>query len=153
MDDPNHALSRREDLDQFRKAKFGRHKSYAYGEGKGGMMSSVSNVQVQQVQPKRNTVPNGAPHSLSLFSAAASAARSRRSGPNPIPTTTSSLMTLAEDGNVTAEDTDTDLGDSPCPPPTKSAGLPAGFKKPTSMKLMNRGMVRSETYGPTRMNY
>ncbi|PPQ99928.1 hypothetical protein CVT24_009563 [Panaeolus cyanescens] len=154
MDDPNHASSRREDLDQFRKAKFGRHKSYAYGEGKGGMMSSVTSGQTQQVQPKRNTVPNGAPHSLSLFSAAASAARSRRSGgPNPLPTSTSSLMTLAEDGNVTADETDTDLGDSPCPPPTKTAGLPAGFKKPTAMKLVSRGIVRSETYGPARMNY
>ena len=35
MDDPNYAHARKEDLDQFRKGKFGRTKSYAYGEGKG----------------------------------------------------------------------------------------------------------------------
>ncbi|TFK27380.1 tyrosine phosphatase [Coprinopsis marcescibilis] len=129
MDDPSHAISRREDLDQFRKTKFGRHKSYAYGEGP-MKVSSLS----QQAQPKRNTAP------VSLF-AAATAARTRRAG-------AVSLMTLAEDGNTTGdteqEDTDTDLGDSPCPPPNKVAALKS--KKPT-----NRHLVRSETYGPTRM--
>jgi len=146
MDDPNHADSRREDLDQFRKAKFGRHKSYAYGDGKG-----LPFGQQQQPQPKRNTAPQ------SLFAAAATAARSRRvlssgacfgangstgnSGANP-------LSTLVEDGNVTvdADDTDTELGDSPCPPPTKATMM-------KGKKLVPRGMVRSETYGPSRMNY
>jgi M-phase inducer tyrosine phosphatase len=129
MDDPNHASSRREDLDQFRKARFGRHKSYAYGDGPGKSL-----VQQQQQQPKRNTVPN-APQSLF---AAATAARSRRGGGG-------GLMTLAEDGNTTADDTDTDIGDSPCPPPTKATA----FKG----KKIGRPMVRSETYGPTRMPY
>lgn len=130
MDDPNHASSRREDLDQFRKTKFGRHKSYAYGDG------PVKSLSQQQQQPKRNTVPN-APHSLF---AAATAARTRRSGAG-------GLMTLAEDGNGTtdADDTDTDIGDSPCPPPTKATT----FKG----KKIGRLMVRSETYGPTRMPY
>src|SRR5688572_9731305 len=56
MDDPTHALSRREDLDQFRKAKFGRHKSYVFGEATKNSM--------QQQQPKRNTQPNAPPSSL-----------------------------------------------------------------------------------------
>ncbi|EAU88241.1 tyrosine phosphatase [Coprinopsis cinerea okayama7 len=127
MDDPNHALSRQQDLDQFRKAKFGRHKSYAYGDG------PLKNALSQQLQPKRNTAPAG------LF-AAGNAARTRRAG-------TVSLGTLAEDANTTAEtgdDTDTDLGDSPCPPPNKVAALKMN-KKPL------RHLVRSETYGPTRM--
>ena len=129
MDDPNHASSRREDLDQFRKAKFGRHKSYAYGEGPGKSLA-------QQQPPKRNTVPS-APQSLF---AAATAARSRRGGAG-------CLITLAEDGNTTADadDTDTDIGDSPCPPPTKATT----FKG----KKIGRPIIRSETYGPTRVLY
>lgn len=155
MDDPNHASSRREDLDQFRKAKFGRHKSYAYGDVKG-----LPFGQQQQPQPKRNTAPQ------SLFAAAATAARSRRvlsSGAcfaTGVTGTSSAmsggmvngqktLSTLVEDGNVTvdADDTDTDLGDSPCPPPTKAGMMMKG------KKLSARGMMRSETYGPSRMNY
>ncbi|KAJ7489867.1 hypothetical protein B0H11DRAFT_2010752 [Mycena galericulata] len=122
MDDPIHTASRDGGLDQLRRTKFGRHKSYAYGDG-------ASKVIVQQ-QPKRNTVPAGPG---SIF-AAATAARTRRGGP---------LTTLAEDGNVTAdaEDTDEDLGDSPCPPPPK-----ANKKAP-------RALTRAETYGPTRMPY
>jgi len=166
MDDPNHASSRREDLDQFRKAKFGRHKSYAYGDGKGLPFGQPQ----QQVQPKRNTAPQ------SLFAAAATAARSRRvlssggslglgsgstgvGGSNMNGAGTSALgggsngvkalSTLLEDVNVTvdADDTDTDLGDSPCPPPNKGVTLMK------AKKFGVRAMVRSETYGPSRMNY
>lgn len=129
MDDPTHAASRREDLDQFRKARFGRHKSYAYGDG-AGKTSLLS-------QQKRNTAPSGGPNPLF---AAANAARTRRGG--------ASLMTLVEDGNTTADadDTDTDLGDSPCPPPTKATT----FKG----KRMGRApLVRAETYNPVRMGY
>ncbi|KAJ7582837.1 hypothetical protein C8J56DRAFT_894617 [Mycena floridula] len=128
MDDPSHLASRREDLDQFRKTKFGRHKSYTYGDGaKTSMMS--------QQQLKRNTVPSSGPPALF---AAASAARSRRGA--------GSLTTLTEDGNTTADadDTDIDLGDSPCPPPAKS-GVVRG------KKILGRTLVRAETYGPTRM--
>lgn len=153
MDDPNHATSRREDLDQFRRAKFGRHKSYAYGDSAKSLLafgqaaaasssgsgsgSSSSMGQQQQMQPKRNTVPSAGPQSLF---AAATAARSRRSGAN----TNSALVTLPEDGNVTADadDTDTDVGDSPCPPPPVKA-----------KKGVRAGIVRAETYGPMRMAY
>ncbi|KAF5331106.1 hypothetical protein D9619_006032 [Psilocybe cf. subviscida] len=155
MDDPNHATSRREDLDQFRKAKFGRHKSYAYGDSAKSLLafgqaasgtstssSSSMGQQPQQMQPKRNTVPSAGPQSLF---AAATAARSRRGGAN----TNSCLVTLPEDGNVTADadDTDTDVGDSPCPPPVKATAFKT--KKPG----VRAGIVRAETYGPTRMAY
>lgn len=128
MDDPTHAMARREDLDQFRnlnKAKFGRHKSYTYGDGAGKNFLS-------QHQPKRNTIPS-AP--ASLF-AAATAARTRRGG--------NALTTLNEDANVSveADDTDIDIGDSPCPPAGKATVL-----KP----FKARTLVRAETYGPTRM--
>ncbi|KAJ6546520.1 hypothetical protein DFH09DRAFT_927130 [Mycena vulgaris] len=127
MDDPVHTASRDGGLDQLRRTKFGRHKSYAYGDA-ANKISLLS-----QQQPKRNTVPAGPG---SIF-AAATAARTRRGG--------GPLTTLAEDGNVTAdaEDTDEDLGDSPCPPP------PKGNKKAP------RPLVRAETYGPgpTRMPY
>ncbi|KAF8212405.1 hypothetical protein K438DRAFT_1806457 [Mycena galopus ATCC 62051] len=123
MDDPIHTASRDGGLDQLRKTKFGRHKSYTYGDASG-----LTKTLAQQ-QPKRNTVPAGPG---SIF-AAATAARSRRG---------SSLTTLAEDGNVTAEDTDgEDLGDSPCPPAPKGA------------KKAPRPLVRAETYGPTRTAY
>ena len=127
MDDPSHLASRREDLDQFRKTKFGRHKSYTYGDG-------VSKPPAQQ--PKRNTAPSGG--ASSLF-AAATAARTRRGGG-------SSLSTLTEDTSATgdAEDTDVDIGDSPCPPPTKSAGV-------RGKRLSGRTLIRAETYGPGRL--
>ncbi|KAI0806978.1 hypothetical protein C8Q74DRAFT_1187339 [Fomes fomentarius] len=133
MDDPHYAASRREDLDQFRKGKFGRTKSYAYGEGKMLSMTSAA----QQVQgaaaPKRNTAPSGGP--VSLF-AAANAARTRRGG----------LHTLQEDGSPGHESDgdDTDIGDSPCPPPTKGVV----FK---GKKITRAPLARAETYGPMRM--
>ncbi|RDB24037.1 M-phase inducer phosphatase [Hypsizygus marmoreus] len=130
MDDPVHAASRREDLDQFRKARFGRHKSYTYGDGPG-------KTSLMSQQQKRNTAPSG-PNPVF---AAANAARTRRGGGG-------ALMTLPEDGNTTADadDTDTDLGDSPCPPPTKNNMMKA-------KKLVRAPLVRAETYNPVRMAY
>lgn len=130
MDDPTHAVSRKEDMDQFRKAKFGRTKSYSYGDGALKMPLS------SQQQPKRNTAPSGATNPLF---AAANAARTRRGG---------GLSTLAEDGNTTAhsDDEDTDIGDSPCPPPTKGTA----FK---GKKIGRAPLTRAETYGPARMPY
>ncbi|KAF8638858.1 hypothetical protein AX17_001914 [Amanita inopinata Kibby_2008] len=131
MDDPKHLASRREDLDQFRKVKFGRHKSYAFGD-------PASKAQLAQPS-KRNTAPSGGPNGLF---AAANAARTRRSGGG------TALMPLAEDGNSTvdADDTDTDIGDSPCPPPTRTAV----FK---GKKLGRAPLTRAETYGPSRMQF
>ncbi|KIJ68949.1 hypothetical protein HYDPIDRAFT_80433 [Hydnomerulius pinastri MD-312] len=131
MDDPSHALSRREDLDQFRKAKFGRTKSYAYGD-LGSKVSSMTQQQQLQPQPKRNTAPaGGAPQ---LF-AAANAARTRRNG----------LSTLAEIGNITqTDDEETDIGDSPCPPPTKNVLSKA-------KRLGRAPLARAETYDAARM--
>lgn len=127
MDDPSHALSRREDLDQFRKTKFGRTKSYAYGD----LSSKVSSMtQQQQLQSKRNTAPS-APQ---LF-AAANAARTRRNV----------LSTLTEIGNLTlTDDEETDIGDSPCPPPTKGVS--------SKVKRLARGSIaRAETFDAARM--
>jgi len=55
-----------------------------------------------------------------------------------------SFSTLVEDANVTvdADDTDTDIGDSPCPPPTKASMMTKG----------KRGVLRSETYGPSNLS-
>ncbi|KAF9264735.1 hypothetical protein L218DRAFT_861968 [Marasmius fiardii PR-910] len=131
MDDPVHAASRRGDLDQFRKTKFGRHKSYAYGD-----MTKPSSSQQQAL--KRNSAPTAAPPPMF---AAGNAARTRRGG-------STSLLTLPEDANTTADgdDTDIDLGDSPCPPPTKATVL--------KTKKLSRGpLARAETYGPGRMPY
>jgi M-phase inducer tyrosine phosphatase len=123
MDDPKHLASRREDLDQFRKVRFGRNKSVGDVGGKTALPQP----------PKRNIAPSVAPNSLF---AAANATRSHRCG-GP------SLMSLAEDANVAgdADDTDTDIGDSPCPPPNKTSA----FK---SKKLGRAPLARAETYGP-----
>ncbi|KAI0070358.1 hypothetical protein K474DRAFT_1608847 [Panus rudis PR-1116 ss-1] len=134
MDDPKYAASRREDLDHFRKAKFGRTKSYAYGDGK---MSLTA--QLQQQQPKRNSAPsNGGPGNGQLF-AAANAARGRR--------TNGLLQTLCEDssgvgGHDAGSDEETDIGDSPCPPPTKAS-------KYQIKKIGRAPLMRAETYGPS----
>ncbi|KAG6874084.1 hypothetical protein C0995_006941 [Termitomyces sp. Mi166 len=126
MDDPTHAASRQDNLDQFRKARFGRHKSYAYGD-------LPSKISLNSQQQKRNTAP-----STNQVFAAANAARTRRGG----------LMTLREDSNTTADadDTDTDLGDSPCPPANKGTAL-------KSKRLGRAPLVRAETYNPVRMAY
>ena len=131
MDDPKHLASRREDLDQFRKAKFGRHKSYAFGDIGGKALQSS----------KRNTAPSNG--SNSLF-AAANTARTRRSGGSG----GTVLMPLAEDINNTCDtdDTDTDIGDSPCPPPTRTAAF-------RGKKLGRAPLARAETYGPSRMPF
>jgi M-phase inducer tyrosine phosphatase len=135
MDDPSHALSRREDLDQFRKAKFGRTKSYAYGDSAPGAAKLLQHQQKQ----KRNTAPGTGTSGHPLF-AAANAARNRRGG----------LTTLPEDGNTTghSDDEDTDIGDSPCPPPSKGAG--AAFK---GKKISRAPLARAETCGLIRMAY
>ncbi|KIY71553.1 Rhodanese-like protein [Cylindrobasidium torrendii FP15055 ss-10] len=121
MDDPQHSASRREDLDQFRKNKLGRTKSYAYGD-------AIIRPPSQPTGSKRSTMPanNG-----SIFTSG-NAARARRAG-------SASLRTLNEDHSLSVdEETDADIGDSPCPPPTKHAG----GRMP---------MTRAETYGPSRM--
>ncbi|KIL68578.1 hypothetical protein M378DRAFT_71427 [Amanita muscaria Koide BX008] len=132
MDDPKHLASRREDLDQFRKVKFGRHKSYAFGE--------LGGKTALQPPAKRNTAPIGA---NSMF-AAANAARTRRSGSGG----GSTLMPLPEDTDAAgdADDTDTDIGDSPCPPPNRTSAL-------KGKKLGRAPLTRAETYGPIRMPF
>jgi M-phase inducer tyrosine phosphatase len=131
MDDPNYATSRKEDLDQFRKGKFGRTKSYAYGEGKNGLAAALQ----PPAQPKRNSAPGGAGGVNALF-AAGNIARSRR--------TPGMLQTLDEDASGTqatdGEDEDTDIGDSPCPPPTRGVAFKGG-------KMSRMPLARAETYG------
>ncbi|KZT26465.1 hypothetical protein NEOLEDRAFT_1062774 [Neolentinus lepideus HHB14362 ss-1] len=128
MDDPKYATSRREDIDQFRKTKFGRTKSYAFGDNFKLPTYTLSN------QPKRHTAP-----STGTLFGAANASRSRR---------TNGLATLEEDDNVTdnADDTDTDLGDSPCPPPTKNIVM-------KGKKLGRAPLARAETLGSSRFGY
>lgn len=129
MDDPSHAVSRREDLDQFRKAKFGRTKSYTYGD-LGSKVLGMTQQQQPQPQSKRNTAPG-----TSQLFAAANAARTRRNA----------LSTLTEIGNLTlTDDEETDIGDSPCPPPTKGVS--------SKVKRMVRAPIgRAETFDAARM--
>lgn len=138
MDDPNYATSRKEDLDQFRKGKFGRTKSYAYGEGKNGLAAALA---APAAQPKRNSAPTVGQSATTLF-AAGNIARSRR--------TQGMLQTLQEDASgaqaTDNEDDDTDIGDSPCPPPTKGVVFKGG-------KMPRMPLARAETYGPSRFGH
>jgi M-phase inducer tyrosine phosphatase len=154
MDDPAYATERKEDLDQFRKARFGRTKSYAYGDASGKMMfggsgtsgAAAASSSSQAQASKRNTVPVGG-GAAPIF-AAANAAKSRRIGH------TNSLSTLPEDAHATQQSDDeggeTDIGDSPCPPPNKAGTTLAQLK---GKKVLPRTLARSETYGPSRMAY
>jgi M-phase inducer tyrosine phosphatase len=114
MDDPNHAASRKEDMDHFRKATFGRTKSYAYGEAIGLRVSkprnqSNNNNATQPAQPAQ------------LFTTAA-ANRVRSCGV----ISDNGLGVVPEDCHMLlSEDEETDIGDSPCPPQSKNAGFKA----------------------------
>ncbi|KAJ3765005.1 Rhodanese-like domain-containing protein, partial [Lentinula raphanica] len=57
MDDPQHAVSRKGDLDQFQKNKFCRHESYAYGDG-------ANELALTSQQIKRNSPPMAGPSVL-----------------------------------------------------------------------------------------
>ncbi|KAI6006388.1 hypothetical protein EDC04DRAFT_2782422 [Pisolithus marmoratus] len=99
-----HSGARCQPQGYFRKVKFGRTKSYAYGD----LDSKLAGITEQQ-QVKRNTAP--AAGSTQLF-AAANAARTRRNG----------LSTLAEIGNITqTDDEETDIGEAPVHPLIKVA--------------------------------
>lgn len=122
MDDPNHAASRREDMDHFRKATFGRTKSYAYGDTIGLRGSKPRNHNSNTAQPAQ------------LFSTA-NTARSRVISDK-------GLGVVPEDCHVLSEDEETDIGDSPCPPQSKNTGFKA--KRPG---LGGRGqLMRAETW-------
>lgn len=131
MDDPVHAASRKEDLDQFRKGKFGRTRSYAYGDmpGVGGKSSSSGT----SMASKRSSAPTQS--AQVLFGAA-----TKRRG---------ALEALAEDHAPTDEETDTDIGDSPCPPPTRNAA----FKGKRMGVARAPALLRAETLDPSRFAY
>lgn len=127
MDDPYHAASRKEDLDQFRKAKFGRTKSYAYGDTMGIAALKAAKRNPGTVQP--------------LF-AATSVTHSHRE------ISDSGLRAVPEDSYIMpSEDEETDIGDSPCPPPSKNPGIKA---KKLGLGGTRGPLMRAETYGPSR---
>lgn len=174
MDDPEYAGACKAEMDIFRKldgkdgvgkpagarSKFGRHRSYAYGElatassngGFGRPTSLLPEPQMTSKQPvsKRNTAPSGVIGGGSLF-AAANAARTRRGGINDKGLNTLQEHDLsAQNGETTDEEPD--IGDSPCPPPNKAAGLFKNGKRLSGMP-MKAPLTRAETYGPARMAY
>ncbi|KZS98926.1 hypothetical protein SISNIDRAFT_403190 [Sistotremastrum niveocremeum HHB9708] len=113
MDDPSHSRVRDSDLDTFRKAKWGRTRSYTYGEAGSRTSSSFSSNQ-------RNTAPTGG--GVGPLFAAANAARSRRGGVTGPPPALG-LTTLSENCDPDARSSDDHLGGSPCPPPSKVGGM------------------------------
>jgi M-phase inducer tyrosine phosphatase len=145
MDDPHHAASRKEDLDQFRRAKFGRTRSYAYGDSALGSTGSSSHS-ANGKPSKRSAAPASASSSAPLFAAANVnvASRSRRGSSNA---SNALLHTLAEDHAQMSDDDETDLGDSPCPPPTKTSSYRG---KRLGAMVRAAPLLRAETFDPSR---
>jgi M-phase inducer tyrosine phosphatase len=108
MDEADCAIARRRDLNQFREIECGRHKSYAHNERDARFSTRSSKPQRCQL---RDSMPTS-----SLLLAATNVARGRRANPP---------STVREDVNTTmeADDTDTDIDDSPCRPPARIATL------------------------------
>ncbi|KAH8117589.1 hypothetical protein DFH11DRAFT_1030376 [Phellopilus nigrolimitatus] len=142
MDDPQFASDRRQDLDQFRtKTRFGRTRSYAYGEASKASSSSQqshhrssssqqshhrssSGQQNHHAHQQRSTASNGSGPVTSLF-AAAGATRTRRSGTIG-ESAAPRLSTLNEDSLASIMSSDDScvmdgVDISPCPPPTSKS--------------------------------
>lgn len=148
MDDPSYAVSRQQDLDHFRKGKFGRTKSYAYGDVGAAKVLGPQQQQQQQQQVDRkekraDAGRRAAMQPMSGISQAFSNAANAGAGQTRVKPAQSqvlmggTLRSLAEDGDMT-EGEDTDLGDSPCPPPPKVTAYKAIGKK-------RAPLARSET--------
>lgn len=129
MDDPNHAASRKEDMDHFRKATFGRTKSYAYGDAMGLRGSSKSRNQSNNTK---------AVQQAQLFTTATTN-KARLCGVIG----DNGLGMVPEDCHaLLSDDEETDIGDSPCPPQPKNAAF-----KSKKLGLGGRGqLMRAETW-------
>ncbi len=138
MDDGAHAGACKEGLHQFHKFKIGRYKPYTSSQGTSKATTSTlpsQHPQQSKNHSKRNTAPISSP--AQMF-ALAKAVRNLRGG---------TLMTFPEDiGNTTSEsdDADTDIGDSPCPSPTKT-GM---FKS----KKIIRSLASARTHSTEPLN-
>jgi len=133
MDDPNHAASRKEDLDHFRKAKFGRTKSYAYGDTIG--------LRASKLQKHNNNNNTSQPNQLFKTP---STARSSCVANDQV------LGVVPEDCHILqSEDEETDIGDSPCPPPSKNTGLRA---KKLGLGGTRGPLKRAETWSLTSLS-
>lgn len=135
MDDPVHSRKCEGGLDSFRKGKWGRTRSYTYGDVGTARVrpnSFTSNASLSK-PPHRNTAPSGGNGVGSLF-AAANAARSRRVG---TPGAEETLATLDEHDHDQEANTSGSAGDcmneSPCPP-TGTQRYSAQMMKPKSSR-------------------
>lgn len=133
MDDPQHKVSAKTGMELFeRKTKFGRTKSYAYGDqvSSRSLSSRATELHQQKQMP--------APATNSLFAAAAI---------NPKRPSGKSLLSPKDAIAPSDDEDETDIGDSPCPQPNR----PGAFK-PRKLSTV-RQLMRSETYDPSRMAY
>lgn len=103
MDHANHAEQAENGLDQIRRTKFGRHRSYTYGD----RATSLARL------PQRTSAPAGS------IPFNPTATRPRRG------TLSSGLDTLHESHDTSHSDDSNHLDDSPCPPSSKTAALRA----------------------------
>ena len=151
MDDPQFARDRRQDLDQFRtKSRFGRTRSYAYGEA---FKASQGQKDQQPPNPYSHHQRNSAPNASLMVAAGIS--RPRRSGEDAAP---SYLSTLEEDSMLGMTSISSDesgilegVDKSPCPPPT--ARFSKGLMGMPNTKRNNTGrgpLQRAQTVAQIR---
>jgi M-phase inducer tyrosine phosphatase len=121
MNEAGHETKCEGGLDNFRKGKWGRTRSYTYGDVHArSRPNSLQGASLAKPPSNRNTAPSGAAGVPSLF-AAANAARSRRVGGLAGPEE-STLAPLAEndhdhEANTSGSGMDSEcVEESPCPP-------------------------------------
>jgi M-phase inducer tyrosine phosphatase len=159
MDDPAYLQDRREDLDGFRKQKFGRTRSYAYGE----LVTKGPAPATQASQPQRSTAPSGG--SLSTVYAAANAARARRSASGENKAAILSTLDEVSIGPGAGMMSDEDcsfvsldgVDQSPCPAPapkstTLGSGIGGAAFLAAKKKLISSGrtLQRAQTFAQCR---
>lgn len=133
MDDPAYQRARATDLNDFR--RWNRARSFTYGEQRTGSSAVSQQVATQPARPV--STDTGASGKGSLSFAAANAAFGRRGGERASNGSNSGLSTLQEDGDSSCA-SETDVGDSPCPPSNRTSMTTMGATRP-------RGMQRAMT--------
>jgi M-phase inducer tyrosine phosphatase len=133
MDDPAYQRARATDLNDFR--RWNRARSFTYGEQRAGPPVTSQEAPTEGTRPvSTDTGTNG---KVGLSFAAAKAAFGRRGGERASNGVSGGLSTLQEDGDSSCA-SETDVGDSPCPPSNRTSLTIMGATKP-------RGMQRAMT--------
>ncbi|KAF9505595.1 hypothetical protein BS47DRAFT_1306417, partial [Hydnum rufescens UP504] len=124
MDDPAYQRAQATDLNDFR--RWNRARSFTYGEQRTG--SSVTSQEAPTEGTRPVSTDTGAKGKVGLSFAAAKAAFGRRGGERASNGVSDGLSALQEDGDSSCA-SETDVGDSPCPPSNRTSLTIMGVTK------------------------